>query len=112
MSDEQAYDELAHIAEELDVPEGEEAPTGERLRELAERLRECSLVLLSSERKERGIRPFLKSEPQRYAGKVLLHVGVGNSALPTELAADLAQYFGITISIPEIEKFEKEICRR
>jgi hypothetical protein len=56
---------------------------------------------------ELAIIAFLKSEPQRHVGKRLLHVGVGNSFLPTELAADLAQYVGITISLPEIALFEK-----
>ena len=50
---------------------------------------------------------FLKSEPRRYVGKRLLHVGVGNSCFPIKFAADLAEYVGITISLPEIALFEE-----
>jgi hypothetical protein len=59
---------------------------------------------------EVAIIAFLKSEPRRYAGKRLLHVGVGNSSLPAELAADLARYIGITISLPEIAQFEQKFA--
>ena len=59
---------------------------------------------------EVAIIAFLKSEPQRYLGKRLLYVGVGNSSLPTEFVADLAQYTGITISLPEIALFEQKFA--
>jgi hypothetical protein len=59
---------------------------------------------------ELAIMAFLKAEPRRYVGKRLLHVGVGNGSLPAEFAADLAQYVGITISLPEIELFEKKFA--
>jgi hypothetical protein len=57
---------------------------------------------------EAAIIAYLRSDPQRYMGKRLLHVGVGNSSLPVEFAGDLAEYFGITISLPEVELFEQE----
>ncbi len=57
---------------------------------------------------EAAIIAFLRSEPQRHVGKRLLHVGVGNSSLPFEFVADLAEYVGITISLPELELFEQE----
>jgi hypothetical protein len=56
---------------------------------------------------ELAVIAFLKSEPQRCAGKRLLHVGVGNCFFTTSFAADLSQYVGITISLPEIALFEK-----
>jgi hypothetical protein len=59
---------------------------------------------------EAAVIEFLKSQPQRYVGKRLLHVGIGNSSLPTEFAADLAQYTGITISLPEIALFDKKFA--
>jgi hypothetical protein len=55
---------------------------------------------------ETAIMTFLAAEPERYRGKRLLHIGVGNSALPIALAADLAGYVGVTISLPEIERFK------
>ena len=55
---------------------------------------------------ELAITAFMKAEPQRFSGKHLLHVGIGNCHLPTELAAGLAGYVGITISRPEIDLFE------
>ncbi|MDF2435224.1 MAG: hypothetical protein JWP44_4855 [Mucilaginibacter sp.] len=45
MTDEQAYEELESIAEELDVADGSEAPSVARLRELASKVRECSVAL-------------------------------------------------------------------
>jgi hypothetical protein len=59
---------------------------------------------------ETAIIAFLKSEPLRYVGRRLLHVGVGNSELPLEFAADLAEYVGITISVPEIALFEQRLA--
>jgi len=56
---------------------------------------------------ELAVIAFLKSEPQRYLGKRLLHVGVGNSYLPSLFAADLTQYVGITISLPEVALFKE-----
>ena len=56
---------------------------------------------------EVAIIEFLKSEPLRIANKRLLHVGIGNSSLPAQFAADLAEYVGITISLPEIAVFEE-----
>jgi hypothetical protein len=53
---------------------------------------------------------FLKSQPRLYMGKRLLHVGVGNGSLPAEFAVHLAQYIGITISLPEIARFEKNLA--
>jgi hypothetical protein len=69
-----------------------------------------SWELLPTSPAETAVMAFLKSEPQRYLGKRLLHVGIGNSSLPTEFAADLAQYIGITISLPEIALFEKKFA--
>lgn len=59
---------------------------------------------------ETAIIKFLKSERQRYVGKRLLHVGIGNSSLPTEFSAELAEYVGITISFPEIAQFERNLA--
>ena len=59
---------------------------------------------------ETAIVAFLKSEPQHYVGKRLLHVGVGNGSLAAEFVADLAEYIGITISLPEIALFEKKFA--
>jgi hypothetical protein len=59
---------------------------------------------------EASIMAFLKSEPQRYVEKRLLHVGIGNGCLPSEFAADLAEYIGITISLPEIALFDKKFA--
>ncbi len=57
---------------------------------------------------ESAIIAFLKSEPQRIAGKRLLHVGIGNGSLTAAFEADLSQYVGITISLPEIALFERK----
>jgi hypothetical protein len=59
---------------------------------------------------ETAVMKFLKSEPQRYVGKRLLHVGVGNSSVPSEFAPELAEYVGITISLPEIALFERKFA--
>ncbi len=59
---------------------------------------------------ELAVMAFLKSQPQRYMAKRLLHVGVGNSSLPIAFAADLAEYVGITISLPEIAVFEDKLA--
>jgi hypothetical protein len=59
---------------------------------------------------ELAIMAFLKSQPQYCVGKRLLHVGIGNSAFPIAFAADLAEYVGITISLPEIALFEGRLA--
>jgi hypothetical protein len=59
---------------------------------------------------ELAVMAFLKAQPQCYTGKRLLHVGVGNSSFPLAFAADLAQYVGITISLPEIALFEDKLA--
>jgi len=69
-----------------------------------------SLELQPTSGAEVAIMAFLKSARERYVGKRLLHVGVGNSFLPTEFAADLAEYVGITISLPEIAPFEEKFA--
>jgi hypothetical protein len=56
---------------------------------------------------EEAIMAFLKSEPERYLGKRLLHVGVGNGKLAAQLSPNLSRYFGITISVPEKEAFDR-----
>ncbi len=56
---------------------------------------------------EAAIIALLESQPQRYVGKRLLHIGIGNSSLFVTFAAGLAGYVGITISHPEIELFRK-----
>jgi len=53
---------------------------------------------------------FLKSQPWRYLGTRLLHVGVGNCSFAVEFAASLKQYVGITISLPEIVLFEQKLA--
>lgn len=53
---------------------------------------------------------FLQLEPQRLVGKRLLHIGIGNCSLPALFAADLSQYVGITISLPEIALFESKLA--
>ena len=58
---------------------------------------------------ELAIMIFLKSEPRRYAGTRLLHVGVGNCSFALEFGASLKEYVGITISLPEMELFEQKL---
>jgi hypothetical protein len=53
---------------------------------------------------------FLKQQPQLYAGKRVLHIGIGNGSLPGAFANDLAAYVGLTISVPEMQLFEKRFA--
>lgn len=39
-----------------------------------------------------------------------MHIGTGNGSLPETFAAGLAEYVGITISLPEIELFETKFA--
>jgi hypothetical protein len=59
---------------------------------------------------EIAIIAWLRAEPRRFVGRRLLHVGIGNSSLPFEFAAHLAEYVGITISLPEIALFEQNLA--
>jgi hypothetical protein len=59
---------------------------------------------------ETAVIAFLQQRPQLYAGKRLLHVGVGNCSLPAALADDLAAYVGLTISLPEQRLFEEKFA--
>jgi hypothetical protein len=56
---------------------------------------------------ELAIMRRLKAMPRSYAGKRMLHIGVGNSAVPLAFAGRLARYVGLTISQPELELFER-----
>ena len=42
----------------------------------------------------------------------MLHVGIGNSALPLALIHLLAAYVGITISVPEVDRFNRVLGGR
>jgi hypothetical protein len=53
---------------------------------------------------------FLRSEQLQWRQKRLLHVGMGNSSLAETFAAGLAEYVGITISLPEIERFKSKLA--
>jgi hypothetical protein len=59
---------------------------------------------------ETAVIAFLEQRPQLYAGKRLLHVGVGNCSLPVALVDDLAAYVGLTISLPEKRLFEEKFA--
>jgi hypothetical protein len=59
---------------------------------------------------ELAIMAFLTSEPWRYAGRRLLHVGVGNCSFPLAFCPTVAEYVGITISLPEIVSFERKLA--
>jgi len=52
---------------------------------------------------------YLRENRNRYAGATLLHVGIGNSALFDALADNLSKYIGITISLPEVERFNRKV---
>jgi hypothetical protein len=59
---------------------------------------------------EAAVIAFLQCRPRLYAGKRLLHVGIGNCSLPGALARDLAAYVGLTISPPEKQLFEEKFA--
>jgi hypothetical protein len=59
---------------------------------------------------ETAVIAFLQQRPQLYAGKRVLHVGVGNCSLPAALADDLGAYVGLTISLPEQRLFEEKFA--
>lgn len=61
---------------------------------------------------ETAIMTFLASQPTRYRKKRMLHVGVGNSALPMAFVSELDEYLGLTISIPEIERFNRLMFKK
>jgi hypothetical protein len=67
--------------------------------------------LLPTSNAESAVMAFLRAEPSRYLHKRLLHIGVGNSSLPTEFGPSLAGYVGITISLPELALFETRFAR-
>jgi hypothetical protein len=50
---------------------------------------------------------YLQSRRGRYAGKRLLHVGVGNCSAPLALTPWLGEYVGLTISQPELALFNE-----
>lgn len=56
---------------------------------------------------ELAIMMRLKANRRSYAGKRMLHVGVGNCSLPLAFAPRLAHYVGVTISQPELQLFER-----
>jgi hypothetical protein len=56
---------------------------------------------------ETAIINFLKSQPQKYLGKRLLHIGTGNGDLAGQLGPGLSEYVGLTISLPEVEHFNR-----
>jgi hypothetical protein len=60
---------------------------------------------------ETAIIRYLAARLQLLAGSRLLHVGVGNSALPLAFGGLLAEYVGLTISRPEIDRFEELVGR-
>ncbi len=49
---------------------------------------------------------YLKARRERYEGKRLLHVGVGNCSVPLALSERLREYVGLTISQPELALFD------
>lgn len=55
---------------------------------------------------------YLLGNPALVQGRRLLHVGIGNSALPLALIDLLAAYVGITISVPEVDRFNRLLGRR
>ena len=59
---------------------------------------------------ETAVIAFLQQRPQLYAGKRLLHVGVGNCSLPAALADALAAYVGLTVSLPETQLFVEKFA--
>lgn len=52
---------------------------------------------------------YLTANPALYRGKRLLHVGIGNSALPLALKDLVAAYVGLTISEPELNRFNRTL---
>jgi hypothetical protein len=56
---------------------------------------------------ETAIINFLKLRPEKYLGKRLLHIGTGNGDLAKQLGQGLSEYVGLTISLPEVEHFNK-----
>jgi hypothetical protein len=61
---------------------------------------------------ESAIIDNLVANPALVRGKRLLHVGIGNSALPFALIDLIAAYVGITISVPEVERFKRVLGGR
>jgi hypothetical protein len=57
---------------------------------------------------EQAVIRYLVQWPDRYRGKSLLHVGVGNGALFAATKAALGAFTGVTISRPELDKFNRE----
>jgi hypothetical protein len=61
---------------------------------------------------ESAIIEYLVANPAFVQGKRLLHVGIGNSALPLAFEHLLAAYVGITISVPEMDRFKRVLGGR
>jgi hypothetical protein len=56
---------------------------------------------------EAAVIDYLRQRPALYAGKTLLHVGIGNGSLFEALGGDVEIYVGVTISNPELRLFEE-----
>jgi hypothetical protein len=61
---------------------------------------------------EQAVIRYLIQSPARVRGKSLLHVGVGNGALFAATEAELGAFTGVTISRPELDKFNHEFGGR
>jgi hypothetical protein len=61
---------------------------------------------------ESAIISYLVENAELVAGKRLLHVGIGNSELPRALVDFLSSYVGITISVPEVDRFKRMFADR
>lgn len=59
---------------------------------------------------EQAVIRYLGEVPERYCGKRLLHVGIGNGALFAAIGEGLAAFTGITISRAELEKFNERFA--
>ncbi len=59
-----------------------------------------------------AVMAFLRARPEFYAGKRLLHVGVGNSEFPLAFVRGLGAYVGLTISLPELAQFQARLAGR
>ena len=55
---------------------------------------------------EMAIISYLSHQPDLYANKSILHVGIGNGSMYSALHAHLAAYVGLTISLPEKHEFQ------
>jgi hypothetical protein len=55
---------------------------------------------------------YLLAEPEQVRGRRVFHIGIGNSELPKALDGLIGEYVGITISAPELQRFECELASR